>query len=539
MDSYDYVIVGAGSAGCVLANRLSEDEGCSVLLLEAGKRDTYPWIHIPIGYAKTMFHPVHNWKFSTDPDPNLNGRQIYWPRGRTLGGSSSINGLVYIRGQRRDYDEWRDLGNPGWDWNDCLPYFRKLEHNDLGPSQTRGMMGPVWASKVPGGDRLVDAFVAAATGNGVPEVEDFNTGEQEGVGYYQLSTRRGLRCSAAVAYLKPARGRPNLHVETQAYARRVLFSGRRATGVEYRQGGTVRTAQARREVLLCAGAVQSPQLLQLSGVGPAALLQEFGIPVLHDLPGVGENLQDHFQVRLMYEVTEPITVNDELNSLAGRVRMGLAWALRRTGPLALGINKAGMFCRALPEENATPDTQFHVATVSADHAAGKVHAFSGCTLSVYQLRPESRGSVRICSTDPAEPPSIQANYLSTETDRRTTVAGVKFARRIAATEPLRHLVKREFRPGPEVGTDDEVLEFCRQYGSTIFHPSGTTRMGPEGEAGSVVDATLRVHGIAALRVVDCSVMPTLVSGNTNVPTMMIAEKAADMIRSGQVAAAMH
>ena len=519
----------------MLANRLSEDEGCSVLLLEAGRRDRYPWIHIPIGYAKTMFNPAYNWKFSTDADPNLNGRQVYWPRGKTLGGSSSINGLVYIRGQRRDYDEWRALGNPGWDWNDCLPYFRKLEHNDLGPSQTRGTLGPVWASKVPKGDTLIDAFIAAARSRGVPEVEDFNTGEQEGAGYYQLSTRRGLRCSAAAAYLKPARQRRNLHVATEAFARRVLFQGRRATGVEYHQGRVTRTATARREVLLCAGAVQSPHLLQLSGVGPAWLLGQFGIGVVHHLPGVGENLQDHFQVRLMYEINQPITINDQMNSSSGRIRMGLEWAMRRTGPLAIGINKGGMFCRALPDENPTPDTQFHIATVSADHAAGKVHPFSGATLSVCQLRPESRGAIRLRSADPAEPPSIQANYLATETDRRTTVAGVKFARRMAATDPLRGYIEREFRPGPEVKTDDEVLEFCRQYGSTIFHPSGTARMGPAGEPGSVVDATLRVHGLDGLRVVDCSVMPTLVSGNTNVPTMMIAEKAADMIRSDEPA----
>jgi len=389
MEHFDYVIIGGGSAGCALANRLSGDETCSVLLLEAGRRDRYPWIHIPIGYAKTMNHPVYNWRFHTEGDPNLNGRKVYWPRGRTLGGSSSINGLVYIRGQSRDYDEWRDLGNPGWDWDSCLPYFRRLEHNDLGSSQTRGTFGPVWASKVPAGDTLIDAFIAAAETNGVPEVADFNTGEQEGVGYYQLSTRKGLRCSAAVAYLRPAQRRPNLRIVTEAHANRIIFSGQRATGVEFRQNGTVQQVGASREILLCAGAVQSPQLLQLSGVGPAALLQDFGIPVVRDLPGVGGNLQDHLQVRVMYEVNQPITINDELNSVLGRVRMGMEWALRRSGPLALGINKAGMFCRTLPEENATPDTQFHVATVSADNAAGKVHPFSGCTLSVCQLRPET------------------------------------------------------------------------------------------------------------------------------------------------------
>ncbi|WP_449433347.1 GMC family oxidoreductase [Pseudomonas putida] len=529
MRNFDFVIVGAGSAGCVLANRLSESGKYSVCLLEAGPPDRYPWIHIPIGYGKTMFNKTYNWGFETDADSNLNGRRIYMPRGKTLGGSSSINGLIYIRGQARDYDEWADLGNSEWSWDKCLPYFRKLEHNDLGPSATRGSGGPMWATTVPGPHKLVDSFIEASVQNDVPLVDDFNDGRQEGVGYYQLSTRKGFRCSTAVGYLKPALSRSNLTVETEAQASRVLFKGIKAIGVLYRRKGREMEIQANREVILCAGAIQSPQLLQLSGVGPAALLAKHGIPLVRDLPGVGENLQDHLQVRLMYEVSEPITTNDQLRSLSGQIGMGVRWLFNRSGPLALGINMAGMFCRALPEENLTPDTQFHFATLSADHAAGKVHPFSGCTYSVCQLRPESRGYVRIQSADPFQAPSIQANYLSTETDRRTTVAAVKFARRVAATQPMAALMKREHRPGPQVQTDEEILDFCRNYGSTIFHPSGTAKMGAKEDPMAVVDQHLRVHGIDGLRVVDCSIMPTLISGNTNIPTVMIAEKAADYI----------
>ncbi|WP_251865260.1 choline dehydrogenase [Achromobacter sp. Marseille-Q4962] len=527
-DTVDYIIVGAGSAGCVMANRLSASGAHTVCLLEAGPPDRYPWIHIPIGYGKTMFHRVVNWGYYTDPDPNMLGRRIYWPRGRTLGGSSAINGLIYIRGQRQDYDAWEAAGNPGWSWDDCLPYFRKLECNDLGPGPTRGTGGPLNATSIKTRHPLVEALIEAAGRLGIPRVDDFNTGEQEGVGYYQLTTRNGRRCSTAVAYLHPVRSRANLRVETGAHAMAVLFEGRRACGVRYRQGGAVRTLRARREVVLCAGALQSPQLLQLSGVGPAGLLRRHGIGVVRDLPGVGENLQDHLQIRLIYETTRPITTNDQLRSLAGRIGMGLQWLLFRGGPLAVGINQGGLFCRVDPA-SATPDTQFHFATLSADMAGGAVHPFSGCTYSVCQLRPGSRGYVRLRSADPFEPPSMQPNYLSTEADRRMAVAAVKYARRVAATEPLAGLMKREFRPGPEVRTDDEILHFCREYGATIFHPSGTAKMGPASDPLSVVDHRLRVHGVAGLRVVDCSVMPTLVSGNTNVPVVMMAERAAEFV----------
>ena len=527
-DAVDYIVVGAGSAGCVLANRLSASGQHSVCLLEAGPPDRSPWIHIPIGYGKTMFHKVLNWGYYTEPDPNMLNRRIYWPRGRTLGGSSAINGLIYIRGQRRDYDDWAAAGNPGWSWDDCLPYFRKLENNDLGAGATRGTEGPLNATSIKTPHPLVEGLIGAAGALGLPHVRDFNTGDQEGVGYYQLTTRNGRRCSTAVAYLRPARGRANLRVETGAHAMAILFEGSRACGVRYRQDGQVRTLRARREVILCAGALQSPQLLQLSGVGSAALLRRFGIGVVRDLPGVGENLQDHLQIRLIYETRRPITTNDQLRTLHGRAAMGLQWLLFRGGPLAVGINQGGLFCRVDPA-SATPDTQFHFATLSADMAGGKVHPFSGCTYSVCQLRPSSRGTVQLRSADPFEAPAMQPNYLSTELDRRMTVAAVKYARRLAATEPLAGLMKREFRPGPEVQGDDEILHFCREYGATIFHPSGTAKMGPRADPLAVVDERLRVHGVSGLRVVDCSIMPTLVSGNTNVPVVMLAERAADFI----------
>ncbi|AEF87684.1 Choline dehydrogenase [Delftia sp. Cs1-4] len=533
IDSYDYVIVGAGSAGCVLAARLSEDPATRVLLLEAGPPDRSPWIHLPIGYGKTMWSPVYNWKFETDPDPNMNGRRIYWPRGRTLGGSSSINGLIYVRGQREDYDHWAALGNAGWSYEEVLPYFVKSEGNARGAFPGHGADGPLKVSDIGAQHPLIEAFIAGAGQVGVPRTEDFNGRDQEGAGYYQLTTHKGLRCSTAKAYLGEARRRPNLRIETDAMATQLVVRGRRATGIRYRQGGQERLAQARAEVILSAGAIQSPQLLQLSGIGPAALSQSLGIPVVHDLPGVGENLQDHLQIRLGYECSQPITTNDQLNSWVGRTRLGLEWLLFRSGALAVGINQGGCFMRALRDEQgrpvaATPDIQFHVSTLSADMAGGQVHPYSGFTMSVCQLRPESRGQLRLRSRDAFEPPSIQPNYLATDLDRRTNVAAVRAARAIADTPAMRPFVKREVKPGPDAHSDAELLEFCRNHGATIFHPSGTCRMGSDALA--VVDARLRVHGMAGLRVVDCSVMPTLVSGNTNAPVVMMAEKAADMVR---------
>ncbi len=526
---YDYIVVGAGSAGAVLAARLSEDPATRVLLLEAGPADRSFWIHLPIGYGKTMWSKKYNWCFHTDPDPNMNGRRIYWPRGKTLGGSSSINGLIYIRGQREDYDHWRDLGNAGWGYDDVLPYFIKSERNQRGANDYHGGDGPLSVSDIGAKNELIEAFIDGAGEIGVPRTDDFNGAQQEGAGYYQLTTWKGWRWSTAKGYLRPAQARANLRIETDAQATGVVIEGKRAVGVHYRQGGVDKVARCRGEVLLSAGAIQSPQLLQLSGIGPAALLKKHGIPVVHDLPGVGENLQDHLQIRLIFESTRR-TTNDDLNSLFGQAKLGCNGCSTAAARLAVGINQGGCFMRALPDEAKTPDIQFHVATLSADMAGGKVHPFSGMTMSICQLRPESRGHIRIKSTDPFEPPEMQPNYLSTDLDRRTAVAGMKAARAIAASSVMRPFIKREVKPGPDACDDAALLEFCRNNGATIFHPTGTCKMGQDPAAGAVVDARLRVHGIEGLRVIDCSAMPTLVSGNTNAPAVMMAEKAVDMIR---------
>ncbi|HEX8827339.1 MAG TPA: choline dehydrogenase [Xanthobacteraceae bacterium] len=526
MPEFDYVIVGAGSAGCVLASRLSEDHTKSVLLLEAGPRDNYLWIHIPIGYGKTMFHPVYNWRFSSEPDPHMHNRALYQPRGRGLGGSSSINGLVYIRGQPEDYDTWASLGNRGWSWRDVLPYFIKLEHNTRGPSEYHGVDGPLWCSDNHEPNELMDAIIAGAQELGVPCTDDFNGAAQEGVGYFQLFTHNGWRCSSAVGYLKPGRKRQNLHVETDAHVTQILLEGRKAIGVRYDHHGSARIAHAKREVIVAAGALQSPQLLQLSGIGPGPLLQRMGIPVVHELSGVGENLQDHLQVRLMYKVAKPVTTNDELRSLGGRIRMGMKWLLRRRGPLAVGINQGGLFTKIMPGSK-TPDIQFHFSTLSADSAGGKPHPWSGCTFSVCQLRPASRGRVTLKSPDPMQPPSMIFNYLSHEEDRRCAVTAIRFARKLAKAKALRPYLAEEYRPGAAARSDDDLLEFAREYGQTIFHPSGTCKMGTDDMG--VVDERLRVNGITGLRVVDCSIMPVLVSGNTHAPVVMIAEKVSDLI----------
>jgi choline dehydrogenase len=535
---FDFIIVGGGTAGCVLANRLTADGRHRVLMLEAGPRDRSPWIHLPIGYGKTMFHKTLNWGFFTEPEPTMNGRRIYWPRGRTLGGSSSINGLIYVRGQAEDYDHWAALGNTGWSWKDVLPYFIRSEHNSQGAGPAHGADGPLWCSDIEHRHELIDTIIAGAGELGIRRTADFNAGDQEGVGYYQLFTRKGRRCSTAVAYLRPARGRPNLRVETGAQAVGLILEGRRAVGIRYRLKGRMYEARAATDVILAAGALQSPQLLMLSGIGPETEVARHNIPLVHALPGVGANLQDHLQIRLMYKVTKPITTNDDLRTLFGRARIGLRWLLTRSGPLAVGINQGGLFTRVMPGPG-TPDVQFHFATLSADMAGGAPHPWSGCTFSVCQLRPESRGSVTLRSADPFAAPVMRSNYLATETDRCCTVEGIKFARRLAATSPLRNLLTEEVKPGPEVEGDDALLDFARATGATIFHPSGTCKMGSDPMA--VTDARLRVHGIGGLRVVDCSIMPTLVSGNTSAPVVMIAEKASEMIladaRAGSAAAA--
>lgn len=526
--SADFVIVGAGSAGCVLANRLSQSGRDDVLLIEAGPRDLSPWIHLPIGYGKTMWDNRVNWAFYTEPDPNMNGRKVYWPRGKVLGGCSSINGLIAIRGQHEDYDAWERAGCTGWSWREVLPYFRKLESNDAAVNDAyHGRSGPVSVSSIGARHELMEAVIEAAGRLGVPRNDDFNGPSQEGVGYYQLTTSNGLRVSSAKAYLKPAARRQNLAILTGALVTGLIVDGRRASGVRYRDRSGEHSVHARKGVILAAGALQSPQLLMLAGIGPAAELGKHGIAVLIDRPAVGSDLQDHLQCRLIYKCSKPITTNDQLNSLAGRVGIGLQWLLKRSGPLAVGINQGGLFTTVLEGESATPDIQFHIATLSADMAGARPHPYSGFTLSVCQLRPSSRGSVKLNSAEPRDAPLMFSNYLDTDLDRRCVVAAIKFARLLAATQPLADYVAAEMLPGPAASTDADILEFARNYGATIFHPAGTCRMGSDADA--VVDPRLRVRGMQGLWVVDCSIMPTLVSGNTNLPIMMVAEKASDMI----------
>jgi choline dehydrogenase len=523
--SFDYIVIGAGSAGCVLADRLTRSGRHRVLLLEAGGADRNPWIHIPLGYAKLFANPKVNWLYESEPEAELDNRRIIQPRGKVLGGSSSINGLIYIRGQAEDFDHWRQLGNVGWSWDDVLPYFKRAECQERGADAYHGGDGPLPVSnQAP--HELCEAFVAAAQQVGIPRNDDFNGASQEGAGYFQTTARRGRRWSTAVAYLRPARKRPNLAVVTRALTRRILFEGRRAIGVAFARGAETLEARAGREVIIAAGAINAPQLLQLSGVGPAALLQQHGIPVLAALGGVGANLQDHLQVRMVFRCTHRITLNDDVASLLRSARMCLDYGLRRKGPLAVAAGYAGGFFRTDPRL-ATPDVQSHFLTFSTNKMGDKLHDFSGFTASICQLRPESRGTVAIKSADPAAAPAIRPNYLSSPTDRATTVAGMRLLRRISEAPALAAYIAAEVEPGPACRSDEEWLAFCRARGSTIYHPAGTCRMGEDAMA--VVDARLRVHGLAGLRVVDGSVMPSLVSGNTNAAIIMIGEKAADMI----------
>jgi choline dehydrogenase len=525
-ESFDYIIVGAGSAGCVLANRLTADGRHRVLLLEAGGKDRNIWIHIPLGYGKLFSNAKVNWLYMSEPEPELNNRTVIQPRGKVLGGSSSINGLLYIRGQSADFDHWRQLGNAGWSFEDVLPFFRRAEDQERGEDALHGVGGPLAVSDVCEPHPLCEAFIAAAQQAGFPRNDDFNGPTQEGAGYFQLTARNGRRCSTAVGYLRQARRRPNLAIVTDAPASRILFEGRRAVGVEYRHGDSTRTALANREVLIAGGAFNSPQLLQLSGLGPAALLSSLGIPVIADMPGVGVDLQDHLQVRMQYRCTEPITMNDVVNHWRQRVGAGLRYCLSRKGLLAVGAGYAGGFFRASPLA-VTPDVQVHFIIFSADTAGAALHPFPGFIASVCQLRPESRGFVRIKSADPRVPPAIQPRYLSSRNDCDTVVAGMKLLRRIMSQPPMRRYIAEEREPDPGRTSDEELLAFARETGTTVFHPTSTCRMGADPTA--VVDERLRVRGIERLRVVDGSIMPSLVSGNTNAAIVMIGEKGAEMI----------
>ncbi|WP_442807905.1 GMC family oxidoreductase [Trinickia soli] len=533
----DYVIVGAGSAGCVLANRLSFDPRNSVVLLEAGGPDTNPWIHVPVGYFKTMHNPELDWCYRTEPDPNVAGRRIDWPRGKVLGGSSSLNGLLYVRGQRQDYDRWAELGNRGWSYAHVLPYFKKSEDQERGADAYHGVGGPLKVSDLRLRRPIADHFIAAAQEIGIPANADYNGASQEGVGYYQQTAYKGLRWSTAKGFLKPARMRANLQVVTRAQVCRIVFEGRTAVGVEYIQGGERKIVRARAEVILASGAIGSPQILQHSGIGPAPLLQRVGVPVRLDLPGVGRNLQDHLQVRLVFRTRER-TLNDEVNSPLRKAWIGMQYALWRTGPLTLAASQVAIFTRSRPDVDR-PDIQFHMQPLSADKPGEGAHRFSAFTSSVCQLRPFSRGHVEIRSADPLQYPAIHANYLSDERDHPVVIGGIRVARRIAAAPSLASRIVSEFTPGAQYQSDAELLEAARQYSQSIYHPACTCKMGNDPVA--VVDERLRVRGIARLRVVDASIMPELVSGNTNAPVIMIAEKAADMIiedgRSRPVSAA--
>ena len=527
LQTYDYVIVGGGSAGCVLANRLTASGRHRVLLIEAGPDDASPWLHIPLGYGHLFTDPKHNWLYEHEPEPSSGNRAIPEPRGKVLGGSSSINGLIYIRGQREDFDHWRQLGNAGWGFDDVLPYFKRSEGNARGADEMHGAEGPLKVSDVPAPHPVCEAFIAAADRSGHRRREDFNGTEQDGFGYPQLTTYHGRRSSAATAFLPPeVRRRRNLEIVTGALATRIEIDGRRATGVSYRYNGETICSCAVREVILAAGAINSPQLMQLSGLGPADHLRQHGIVVQADMPGVGANLQDHYNARLVYRINQPWTLNDVVRNPVRGAASVLEYAFRGKGLIGMGAAYVAGFLKSGPEV-ATPDIQTSLALYSTEKVGQPLHPYPGVSLVVRILRPQSRGTVLVRSSDPTLAPAIKANLLTAPRDAEALISGLKQVRAIVATDPMAHYVTEEIYPGLGCASDTDWDNYIRAKGGTSFHPVGTCRMGTDERA--VVDPRLRVRGIAGLRTADASVMPTIVSGNTNAPAIMIGEKAADMI----------
>tara|TARA_B100001123_G_scaffold256108_1_gene285605 strand:- start:816 stop:2420 length:1605 start_codon:yes stop_codon:yes gene_type:complete len=528
MEEFDYIIIGAGSAGCVLANRLSSISSNQVLLVEAGDKDTYPWIHIPVGYYKTMHNPKTDWCFKTEPDKTMNNRSINYPRGKTLGGSSSINGLLYIRGQEQDYDTWRQLGNVGWSWKDVLPYFIKSEDQERGQSKFHGVGGPISVEDQRIQLDILDVFMNAAEEVGIPKVNDFNKGNNFGCGYFQVTEKKGLRCSTAVGYLKPVKKKNNLKIITKAHVKNINFDKKKAVGISYWKNNQLNKVKAKKEVILSAGSIGSPHILQVSGIGDPSKIKNFGIEMIHSSTGVGKNLQDHIMMRPVYKVKNIKTLNKKVNSLLGKMLIGMEYIFLRKGPMTMGASQLCGFAKSDTSRD-TPNLQFHVQPISTDKLGGaNLHDFHAFTPTVANIRPTSRGEVYINSADSREDPKIKMNYLSTPEDRKVTADGLKLIRKIVLeTNAFAKYSPEEFRPGISIQDDEELVKAASNYAQTIFHPVGTCKMGKD--ENSVVNDRLVAHGLENLRIVDASIMPNITSGNTNAPTIMIAEKASDMI----------